>query len=399
MEPTRFSADSPGRLVPTRDGALAFVPDPMPTALGLDITAQRLLSEADYALGRLAGAAGRVVNPYVMGQPLLRREAILSSRIEGTHTTPEQLILLELGMAPEAPDSREAADTREVLNYVEAMELGLRRLAEIPLSLRLVRELHAALLDGVRGDRDRPGEFRDVQNYISAAGTGILQARCVPPPVPEMREALERWEQDLHRGAERMPPLLLLALSHYQFEAMHPFRDGNGRVGRILIPLTLCAHGRLDQPLLYMSAYFEAHRREYVDRLLRVSTNGDWLGWVSFFLRGVVTCASDGLALAEQLVALREKYHSQVRSARSAGALAMLVDELFRVPSITISRATQLLGSSPASASANLRKLTEIGVVREVSGRQRNQLFVAHEILSFVGRDTGARPEPQGQGA
>jgi Fic family protein len=368
-------------------GAVAFVPDPMPTTLSLDAPTQRLLSEADYALGRLAGAAGRVVNPFLIGQPLLRREAILSSRIEGTHTTPEQLVLLELGISPQAPDGPEAADTREVLNYVQAMEMGLRRLGEIPLSVRLVRELHAALRADVRGARDRPGHFRDVQNYISAAGTSILQARYVPPPVPEMKETLERWEQDLHRGAEHLPLLVHLALSHYQFEAIHPFRDGNGRVGRLLIPLTLCSHGRLEQPLLYMSAYFEAHRREYVDRLLRVSTHGDWLGWVSFFVRGVVECASDGLVLAQQLIDLRERYLAQVRTARSAGALARLVDELFRVPSITIGRATEVLGSTPASASANLGKLAEFGVVAEVTGRQRNQVFVAHEILAFVGRE------------
>jgi Fic family protein len=370
---------------------VAFVPDPMPTTLSLDAPTQRLLSEADYALGRLAGAAGRVVNPYLIGQPLLRREAILSSWIEGTHTTPEQLVLLELGISPQAPDGPEAADTREVLNYVQAMELGLRRLDEIPLSLRLVRELHAELLDGVRGERDRPGHFRDVQNDISAAGTSILQARYVPPPVPEMKATLERWEQDLHRGAEHLPLIVHLALSHYQFEAIHPFRDGNGRVGRLLIPLTLCAQGGLEQPLLYMSAYFETHRREYVDRLLRVSTHGDWLGWVSFFVRGVVECASDGLVLAEQLVALRERYLALVRPARSAGALARLVDELFKVPSMTIGHATAVLGSSPASASSNLGKLAELGIVGEVSGRQRNQLFVAHAILAFV----GAQPSPR----
>jgi Fic family protein len=387
VQASDFTADSPGRLVPIGQGELAFVPEPMPTAVALDAPTQRLLSEADYALGRLAGAAGRVVNPYLIGQPLLRREAILSSRIEGTQTTPEQLVLLELGISPQAPDGPEAADTQEVLNYVLAMELGLRRLGEIPLSLRLVRELHAALLADVRAARDRPGQLRDVQNYISVAGTSLLLARYVPPPMPEMKEALERWEEDLHRGAEHLPLLVHLALSHYQFEAIHPFRDRNGRVGRLLIPLTLCAQGRLEQPLLYMSAYFEAHRREYVDRLLRVSTHGDWLGWVSFFVRGVAECASDGLVLAQQLIDLRERYLAQVRPARSAGALARLVDELFRVPSITIGRATELLGATPASASANLAKLAQLGVVAEVTGRQRNQVFVAHEILAFVGRE------------
>lgn len=374
------------------DGTLAFVPQPMPRSLPLEGPTVRLLSDADYALGRLAGAAGRLVSPLLIGQPLLRREAILSSRIEGTFTTAEQLVLLELGVEPREPDSREAADTQEVLNYVHALELGLRRLGEIPISLRLVRELHEALLTGVRGGRDRPGHFRDVQNYIGSAQGGIAQARYVPPPVAEMREALHRWEQDLHEGADAMPMLVHLALSHYQFEAIHPFRDGNGRVGRLLIPLTLCAQGRLDQPLLYMSAYFEAHRREYVDLLLRVSTHGDWAAWLRFFLRGVAVCASESLALAEQLLAVRDRYHAAVRSLKSAGALATLVDELFHVPSITIGRAAKLLHVTPAAASANLRRLQDLGVIVEVTGRTRNQIFVAREILAFVGRDSRESP-------
>lgn len=390
MQAEDFTADSPGRLVPTTGGALAFVPAPLPVEFPLSGSTVRRLSEADYALGRLSGTARRLVNPYLIGQPLLRREAILSSRIEGTFTTPEQLVLMELGIEVRPADGRQTADTREVLNYVQALDLGLQRLRDIPLSLRLVRELHRALLKGVRGGTDRPGDFRDVQNYIGAAGDGIARARYVPPPVAEMHDALSRWEKDLHRDDWDLPLLVQLALSHYQFEAIHPFRDGNGRVGRLLIPLSLHAHGRLDEPLLFMSAYFEAHRRDYVDLLRRVSTHGDWNAWVTFFLRGVSTCCEESLSLVEQLIALRERYHDAARRQRAAGSLATLIDHLFHVPSITIGLAGTLLKVTPAAASANLRKLQELGVIVEVTGRKRDQVFVAREILAFVGRDTQA---------
>ena len=364
----------------------------MPREVALGPAEVRLLSEADYTLGRLAGAAGRMVNPYLIRQPLLRREAILSSRIEGTFTTPEQLVLLEAGVPPAGQDARASADTREVLNYVRAMERGLELLRTIPVSLRLVRDLHAVLLDGVRGEQDRPGEFRTVQNYIGSQHAPITDARFVPPPVPEMREALDLWERDLHLQPEPLPLLVRLAVAHYQFEAIHPFRDGNGRVGRLLIPLLLCAHQRLTDPLLFMSAYFERHQEEYVDLLLRVSTRGAWQEWIAFFLRGVAECAQEGQKLTDDLLALRERYHAAVRSARSSGLLGTLIDDLFRLPSITIGRTTELLGVTPASASSNLRKLQALGIVAEVTGRTRGQVFVAREILDFVGRDLATRP-------
>ena len=373
---------------------MAFVPDPMPVELALGQEEIRLLSNADYALGRLAGSAGRLVNPYLIGQPLLRREAILSSRIEGTFTTPEQLVLLEAGVAP-AQDARAAADTREVLNYVRAMERGLELLKTIPVSLRLLRDIHGVLLDGVRGGDDRPGEFRTVQNYIGPRHAPIGEARFVPPPVTEMHEALGRWERDLHLQPDPLPLLLRLAVAHYQFEAIHPFRDGNGRVGRLLIPLLLCAQERLSDPLLYMSAFFDRHRDEYMDLLLRVSTRGAWREWVGFFLRGVAECARDGQQLTDGLLSLRERYHGLVRSARSSGLLATLIDDLFRVPSITIGRAASLLGVTPAAASYNLRKLQDINVIAEMTGRTRGQVFVAREILSFVGRDLNAPEAPR----
>lgn len=394
MQATDFTADSPGRLVQIRPDVVAFVPDAMPAELALGPEIVRLLSQADYALGRLAGSAGRLVNPYLVGQPLLRREAILSSRIEGTFSTPEQLVLLEAGVPPAAPDTGSDADTREVLNYVRAMEHGLELLETIPVSLRLVRAVHGVLLDGVRGNNDPPGHFRTEQNYIGVQHAPIAEARFVPPPVPEMTDALRVWERDLHRDPDPLPVLVRLAVAHYQFETIHPFRDGNGRVGRLLIPLLLCAHGRLTDPMLYMSAFFERHRQEYLDRLLRVSTHGAWQEWIGFFLRGLAECAWDSQRLTDELLALRERYHELIRSARSSGLLATLIDDLFRVPTITISRTGALLGVTPAAASYNLRKLQAHGIVAEVTGRTRDQVFVAREILAFLGRDLSA-PEPR----
>ncbi len=384
MQLTDFQADSPGRLVPTQ-GTVAFVPMPMPAELSLSPAVIRLLSDADFSLGRLTGASGRLVNPYLIGQPLLRREAILSSRIEGTFTTPEQLALLEAGVP--SSDTTTLGDTREVLNYMRAMEHGLELLKKMPVSLRLVRELHGVLLDGVRGGQDRPGEFRAVQNYIGSRNAPISAARYVPPPVQEMKDALNHWEKGLHLDPDPMPLLVRLALAHYQFEAIHPFRDGNGRVGRLLIPLLLCERERLPDPLLYMSSFFERYRDEYVDGLLRVSTHGDWDSWLRFFLAGVVVCARESLTMAEELLALRDSYHAAVRSARSSGLLAALIDALFRVPTLTIAQAANLTGVTAASASSNLQKLVRLKIVDEVSGRTRGQVFLAKEILSFVGRN------------
>lgn len=378
--------------MPTLGGALAFVPDPMPVDLRLSSDTVRLLSEAEYALGHLTGSAGRLVNPYLIGQPLLRREAILSSRIEGTFTTPEQLVLLEAGVPAAGDDERLMADTREVLNYVRAMERGLELLKTLPVSRRLLREIHGVLLEGVRGGQDRPGEFRKEQNYIGSRHAPISDARFVPPPVAEMEDALDCWERDLHAESDQAPLLARIAVAHYQFEAIHPFRDGNGRVGRLLIPLLLCERKRLSDPLLYMSAFFDRHREEYVDRLLRVSTHGDWEAWVAFFLTGVAECARDGQTLTRDLLTLRDRYHGVIRTSRSSGLLATLVDELFRMPSTTIRQVAERLDVTDATAADLLAKLESLAIVAEATGRRRNRVFVAREILAFMGRDLELGP-------
>lgn len=382
-----FTPDAPGRLVATTHGALAFVPDPPPRDLPLDGEAIRLLATSERSLGRLAGLTRREFNPYLITSPLLRREAILSSRIEGTVTTPEQLVLLEVEEAegidarPRTPD----ADTEEVLNYVRAMQHGLQRLAALPVSLSLIRGIHGVLLSGVRGERHEPGVFRRSQNFIGAPGVdSIVDARFVPPPVPEMRACLDEFEKYLHDEDVELPLLVQLAVAHYQFEAIHPFRDGNGRVGRLLIPLVMVARERLDEPLLYLSPWLEKHREEYVDLLLRVSQEGAWLPWIKFFLRGVAVSAEEAAQQAGGIMALRQDYHRRFQTDRSSARIIRLVDELFQTPTITINRAARILELSHQGAANNIHKLEEAGILREISGRKRNQVFLADGILRFM---------------
>lgn len=373
--------------MPVEGDAVSFVPNPLPDDLPLDRHSTRLLSDAEHAIGRLAGTTARLVNPYLIGCPLLHREAILSSRIEGTITSPEQLVLLEAGAA-ESGDEQQRQDTREVRNYIRAMEHGLA--SPLPLSLRLIRDLHRVLVDGVRGNRERPGEFRSVQNFIGRPSDSIHTARYVPPPVREMHACLDDLERRLHREDEALPILVKGALVHYQFEAIHPFRDGNGRVGRLLIPLMLVRGERLPQPVLYLSAYLERNRERYMDLLADVSRTGAWLAWVHFFLRGVEESAVESLEQAEAILALRQRYHDAVRDARSFGHLQRLIDELFVSPSITIALAAGKLGVTPAAASGHIKKLVAAGVLREWTGRRRDQVFVAPDILAFM-RNRGER--------
>ncbi len=394
MKPSDFVDNAPGKLVPTYDGALAFVPDPVPRSLDLDHLTIRLLADAENALGRLVGITGRLVNPYLVGSPLLHREAIVSSRMEGTVTTPEALVLLEVSGATRDSQNQ---DTQEVLNYIRAMRHGMARLRELPVSLRLIREIQRELIYGVRGERERPGEFRNIQNWIGKRGDPIHAARFVPPPVPEMLAALDDLERYLNRiPTDNDPPLSVeLALIHYQFEAIHPFRDGNGRIGRLLLPLLLCSRGRMRDPLLYLSSFFERHRDTYMDLLLRVSQKGDWRAWVQFFLKAVIESAEDSVRQAEGLLALRDRYHRQFQAARSSALLQRLIDDLFQNPAITIGRATKLLNVTPMAASYNINKLQTAGILREATGRKKNKVFIATGIVAFMHDAGDGRPEAE----
>ncbi len=370
MDPRRFTSAATGRIAVAPDGYPAFVPKPAPRRLDLSQETWGRLDEAAHHLGVLTGIGRRLPNPHLLITPYLRREAVLSSRIEGTQTTMSDLYASELGQM----ELVRAPDVAEVQNYIAAHEHGLA--SQLPLSLRLIRDLHRVLMRDVRGHERRPGEFRTYQNYIGASNG--WDATYVGPPVPEMLSLLDDLERFLHEDALR--PLVQAAVIHYSFEAIHPFGDGNGRVGRLLLPLFLRDRGLLPQPLLYLSAYFERNRSDYYDGLMRVSTHGDWDGWVRFFLTGVRDQAIEAADLADALLALQARYRDELQAAHVTANVLALVDDLFINPFVYTRRAQNLLGVSAPTARAAIRVLEEQGIVREVTGRNWGKLFLADAI-------------------
>jgi len=318
-------------------------------------------------------------NPHLLIGPFKRREAVLSSRIEGTQASLSDLVLFEVRQASAAPGS----DVIEVANYVAALEYGLSRRATLPLSKRLIAEMHGILMRGVRSQDRTPGLYRTTQNWIGPPGCTLRDATFIPPPPEQLHECLDELERFLHRPSE-IPPIVRLAMIHYQFEAIHPFIDGNGRIGRLLVTLILCMDGVLPGPLLYLSAFLEKHRDEYYRRLLAVSQHGDWLGWALFFLRGVTEQAMDAVERADALVALRAKYHASFQQARSSALLLKLIDALFDLPALTVARASAVLDVTARAAQLNIDKLVEAGVLREATGQARNRIWVADEIRSIT---------------
>lgn len=372
-----FTAPEAGRTIRTLQGYMAFLPAPLPPHLTYDTNLVLELSRADAALSELAGVGRLVPNPHLLISPYMRREAVLSSRIEGTRASLADLLLDEAGAVT---DQRHAADILEVRNYVTALEFGIARVGELPLSLRLVRELHGRLMSGVRGEHATPGEFRRTQNWIGPSGSTPSTAPYVPPPPLDMIEALDHWERFLHeRGT--MPDLIQCALMHEQFEAIHPFLDGNGRVGRLLVTLFLMERRRLSQPLLYLSAYIEAHRQDYYDLLQRVRTHGDWSAWLHFFLAGVAETAQAAMRQASNLMDLRETYRG--RLLKIPKALALL-DALFVNPYITVARAAQLLHVSSPTARAAVLALQEQRILEETTGGAWRRMYLAAPILHAV---------------
>ena len=374
MNPKDFRAKDAGRVIQAPGGYCAFVPAPPPPKLSYDDELVLVLSQADAALNELSELGRHLPNPHLLIAPYIRREAVLSSRIEGTTATLRDLLLDEAtdGAGTEVP-----ADVGEVRNYVMAMEYGVARLKELPLSLRLVRELHERLMRGVRGDRATPGEFRRSQNWIGIQGSTLATATYVPPPPEEMMACLDAWERFLH-VRDQLPHLIQCALIHEQFEAIHPFLDGNGRVGRLLIALFLIERLRLSQPLLYLSEYIDAHRGEYYARLQAVRADGDWIGWLRFFLAGVLETAQQGVRQAGELTAIRERFRKRLHD--KPRALALL-EALFANPYLSVARAARLLKVSLPTARQAVRVLQESGMLEEVSGRRWGRLYLARPIL------------------
>lgn len=392
MQVSDFTRDSPGRLVPTVGGQVGFVPNALPPPLEWTSDLVAVISAADRALGRLAGLGQDMPNPHILIRPFLSREAVLSSQIEGTEASIPDVLLFEVDKRVE----QSVPDVREVVNYVRALEYGLERVKTLPLSLRLVREVHRILLGGVRGGEGTPGEFRKCQVHIGPPGAGIEQATFVPPPPSEVGGLLSALERYLHEPSD-LPPVVRLALVHYQFEAIHPFRDGNGRVGRLLISLMLCLDGILPMPLLYLSAYFHRTRREYYDQLRRVSQAGSWHDWLTYFARGVASEAMDAVDRARRLKDLQADYIERIRTPRTSALVTKLIEDLIGHPMVNVASVAKALRVTPHTAQNHIDRLVKAGILREVTGRKRNRLFVADGIIKALEELRFGQPTPEAE--
>lgn len=363
-----------GRYIRQPTGYRAFIPAPLPPQPPLKLTGEiaTLLSTADRALGRLDGSVLTLPNPDLFVFMYVRKEAVLSSQIEGTQSSLQDLLsaeaqLFDLGLP---------RDVDEVLNYVRAMNHGLARLAELPVSVRLIREIHAQLMEGVRGSRLQPGELRTSQNWIGPAGCTLATATFVPPPHHEVAQALSGLERFLH-DPDTLPPLIKIALAHVQFETIHPFLDGNGRVGRLLITFLLTECGVLHKPVLYLSHYFKQHRQAYYEHLQAVREHGDWESWLAFFLRGVIDVAGEAAGTARRILQLREQHRATITGhlGRAAGNGHRVLESLFDRPIVSVANVQQLTGTTFAAANTLVSRLVQHGVLQEMTGYARNRRF------------------------
>ena len=329
-----------------------------------------LLSRADQALGRLDGLTQTLPNPDLFVAMYVRREAVLSSQIEGTQSTLDDVLDFEL----ESQGRELPKDIEEIVNYVHAMNYGLDRLAKLPLSQRLIREIHGELLTGVRGAERSPGEFRSSQNWIGEAGAPLSEAAFVPPPVPEMKQALNNLERFMHQERD-LPVVIHCGLVHAQFETIHPFLDGNGRVGRLLITFLLCYRGILHRPLLYLSLYLKKHRSEYYDRLMAVREDGHWEGWLEFFLRGVAETAEEATNTAHAIVNLREKHRSLIQGQDLGLNGFRFLDLLFQRPLVNVNLVKESLKVAFATANNLINQFEKLMLLEETTGGRRNRRY------------------------
>lgn len=373
-----------GRYIQQATGYKAFIPAPLPPEPDIEFDGElrTLLSQADRDIARLDAIAALLPNPDLFVAMYVRHEAVLSSQIEGTQSTLEDVLAFEAQAAAQHDSPK---DVEEVVNYVRAMNHGLKRLAELPLSLRLLREIHGELMRNVRGGEKSPGEFRTSQNWIGPSGSTLPTASFVPPPPHELMNALGALENFLHEGKTTVPLLVRCGLAHAQFETIHPFLDGNGRVGRLLITLMLCEEGALSRPLLYLSVFLKAHRAEYYDRLTAIRQNGHWEPWLKFFMRGVSQTARAATRTAHDIVALRESHRTALL--KNPKALKLL-DSLFQQPMVSPNHIAAIVGCTHPTAVKLARDLEARGWLREVTGYERNRLYRYQPYLDLFHRET-----------
>jgi Fic family protein len=382
-------------MVQPAKGYRAFIPAPLPPdpPLSFDAALASVLAGAGTALGRLDGVAATLPNPELFVAMYVRREAVLSSQIEGTQSTLDDVLAFEVD-----PDRGELPDDiGEVVNYVTAMNYGLGRLESLPLSLRLLREIHEKLMTGVRGGEKAPGEFRRSQNWIGVGPRGLADASFIPPPPHEMMSALGNLERFLH-DSDDLDPLIVCALAHAQFETIHPFLDGNRRVGRLLVTFLLCHAKVLRRPVLYLSHYLKQHRATYYDRLTAVRMAGDWKGWLRFFLTGAGEVAREAEQTARSIVQLRERARRSAHEARLSANVMAVLDYLFERLQITVNAARERLNISFPAANGMIGELSKIGLLHEVTGGRRNRMFRFDPYLDLftdVSETTASSAETQ----
>lgn len=356
-------------------GHRAFLPAPLPPEppVRLDGGIQTLLSQADRAVGRLDGSVVTLPNPDLFVFMYVRKEAVLSSQIEGTQSSLQDLLAAEAELVGRDALPR---DVGEVVNYVAAMNYGLSRLEELPVSVRLIREIHQRLLQGVRGGGLTPGELRRSQNWIGPGGAPLSQATFIAPPPEDVPAALADLERFLHRQDD-LPVLLKIGLAHAQFETIHPFLDGNGRVGRLLVTFLLTERRVLHKPVLYLSHYFKRHRQTYYDALQSIRDDGDWEGWLSFFLRGVAEVGSEATETTRRILLLRERHRNAItgRLGRGAANGLSVLESLFDRPIVSVADVQEVTGTTYAAANKLVARLVELGILEEVTGYARNRRF------------------------
>jgi Fic family protein len=355
----------------------AFIPAPLPPTFEWTPRLIRALSDADRMIGKLAGEGGRLPNPHILIRPFIRREAVLSSKIEGTQATLGELLAAEAG----AVVDRSPEDLREVRNYIVALEHGMAQLNKLPLCVRLIRELHSKLMTDVRGDQATPGEFRRSQNWIGKPGSTLATASFIPPPPGEVEPCLAAWEKFLYDS--ELPPLVTIALAHYQFEAVHPFLDGNGRVGRLLITLYLIEQKILPAPLLYLSAFFEATRRDYYEGLRGVSEHGAWNDWLEYFLIGIARTAQDALSRASRINQILAQWQRLV-AGESTNTPLRIVDLLAANPFITATGIAKELGIAFTTAQRAIKRLERVGIVKRATDAKRDRVYCAQALLDIL---------------
>lgn len=371
----------------------AFMPAPLPPEPPVQLagTIQAALSRANLALGRLDGSVLTLPNPDLFVFMYVRKEAVLSSQIEGTQSSLQDVLAAEANIF----NRERPSDVREVLNYIDAMHYGLARLADLPVSTRLIREIHQHLLQGVRGSRLTPGELRTSQNWIGPAGCTLNAARFVPPPPDAVPQCMSDLERFLHADDD-LPALIKIGLAHAQFETIHPFLDGNGRVGRLLIAFLLCNSGILHKPVLYLSHYFKRNRQAYYERLQAVRDNGDWEAWLAFFLEGVIEVSEQATETARRILQMREAHRTVIAEnlGYAAGNGHRVLEDLYEHPILSVKQVEGITGTTYAAANNLVKRLEELGLLQESTGQTRNRRFRYGPYIDlFTDQETEA-PEP-----